>query len=131
MTILKSIGAILAGVVVVVILSYGTDYLVGAGSLDGAAVSFILLIITYRTVYSAIGCYIIAALAPNYPMRHALFVGIFGCALSVIATINIGAGAGPTWYGYAVGILSIPAAWLGAVVYSSSQQECVILLIRR
>ncbi len=114
MNILRSIGAVLFGMIVVTALSYGTDYLFGTQHLQYATTIVILGVILYRFIYDIVGCYLVARLAPNHPMGHAWFVGILGFVLGIVATIaTMNANIGPAWYGFAVAIVSLPAAWLG------------------
>jgi hypothetical protein len=79
---------------------------------DGA----LLLATAYRTVFGVLGSYIIARLAPNRPMRHALVSGIVGLVVSIVGaavTWNKGPAFGPHWYPLALIVLAIPQAWLG------------------
>jgi len=122
--ILKSIGAVLAGIILVVILSYGTDAILRAMGIMATAlpmygsVPLILAVITYRSIYNVLGSYVIAQLAPNHPMTHVLIVGtlgLIGGLSGTFATINMH--VGPAWYGFAVAFLSIPTAWLGGKLF--------------
>ena len=83
----RSIGALLAGFVFVVILSLGTDLALHAAGIFpplGQIMSnaLFLLATIYRTVYAVVGSYITARLAPNRPMQHALLGGAIGLVLS-------------------------------------------------
>ena len=94
---IRSIGAVLAGFVAVVVLSIGTDFALQAAGIFpplGQRVpdALLLLATAYRTVYSIAGSYIAARLAPNRPMRHALALGVVGLVAST-------AGAIATWNG--------------------------------
>lgn len=114
---LKSIGAIFAGFVFVVIISIGTDVtLISTGIMkqpfDYNSSEFILLVIGYRTLYGIIGTYITASLAPDKPMRHAMIGGFIGLALSIIGAITM-RDQGPAWYAIALVVLALPTAWAG------------------
>jgi hypothetical protein len=123
---LKSIGALLAGFVVVVILSLGTDLVLHAARVfppwgesmvgyDGA----LLLATIYRTIYGVVGSYITARLAPDRPMGHALvggFVGLVICIAGAVATWNKGPAFGSHWYPVALIVLAMPDAWVGGVL---------------
>ena len=90
--ILKSIGAVLAGILVGAALSLGTDVVLHAARVfppwDQPASNALLLLATpYRTVYSVAGSYITARLAPNRPMLHALVLGVLGLAVSILGTV--------------------------------------------
>lgn len=117
----RSIGAVLAGLVAIFILSLGTDVALHAAGVfppwgqpmnDG----LFLLATVYRTVYSVAGCYLTAQLAPQRPMRHALWLGVVGLVLSTVgavATWNRGPAFGPKWYPLALIALAMPCAWMG------------------
>ena len=121
---LKSIGAILAGFLVVIALSLGTDVGLHAmrvyppwGQPVGSAV--LLLATAYRTLYGVVGSYITARLAPDRPMGHALLGGAIGVVLSMagaVATWNRGPAFGPHWYPVALIVLAMPQAWVGGKI---------------
>ena len=119
--ILRSIGAVLAGLVAIFVLSIGTDIVLHAAGIFpplGQPFSDRLCLIAsmYRTAYAVIGCYITARLAPNRPMQHALMLGLVGVVLSTagaVATWNRGPAFGPHWYPVALILISLPCAWAG------------------
>lgn len=93
--VLRSIGAVPAGVLVVVVLSTVTDLILHATGVfppAGQPMSnaLFLLATAYRLVYAAAGGYVAARLAPDRPMAHALALGVVGLVLST-------AGAAATW----------------------------------
>ena len=116
----RSIVAIVVGFVATFALSYGTDFVLqGMGILprEGFNVAWPIVasVLSYRTVYNVLGCFILARLAPRRPMAHALAIGAFGCLMGIIATIATwNSGLGPHWYSIALAALSLPSAWLGA-----------------
>ena len=124
MNIVKSIGAGLAGFVVGAVLSFGTDYILeqmGILPHDNLWVSplIIAFVLLYRCVYNAFGCYIVARLAPAYPMRHALVLGVLGTIGSIVgALVTANMNLGPTWYAWTLAILTLPSAWFGAWLYT-------------
>lgn len=119
MSILKSIGAVLAGFVSVVIVSVGVDALLeGIGffppaNQPEAYVWWMLLIaLAYRTVITIGAGYITAKLAPSRPMRHAIILGIVGTiggTLGVIASWDLGS----HWYPILLAVLALPSTWWG------------------
>jgi MFS-type transporter involved in bile tolerance (Atg22 family) len=121
--ILKSVGAVLAGLIFIGITHTGTDAILeNTGVLPKGnlhvGTGLILLVIGYRAVLSLIGCYITALLAPKSPMKHALALGILGVLLSTagaIATANMN--LGPSWYAWTLVVLSLPIAWLAGKLY--------------
>ena len=118
----RSIGALLAGFVVVVILSLGTDMALRADGIFpqlGRTMSnaLFLLATVYRTVYSIVGSYITARLAPNRPMQHALLGGAIGLVLSVVgAVVTWNKDLGPHWYPLALVVTALPCAWVGGKI---------------
>ncbi len=120
--IFKSILAILAGFVAGAGLSIGTDVIM---EMTGVFPSFkeqmaqglwvpglLLLALGYRAVYTVVGSYIGAALAPTRPMLHAMILGIIGAGLSTAGLFAM-RGHGPDWYPIALIIITLPCAWLG------------------
>jgi hypothetical protein len=119
----RSIGALLAGMLVGIILTIGTDIVLHVIGIfppwgqslvgfDGA----LLLATLYRTVYGVLGSYIIARLAPDRPMQHALVGGVVGLVVSTLGaavTWNKGPAFGPHWYPLALIVLAMPQAWVG------------------
>jgi hypothetical protein len=120
---LRSIGAVLAGMVVGIAITLGTDQLLHMAGVfppwgqsmvgyDGA----LLLATAYRVVFGIVGSYIIARLAPNRPMLHALIGGVIGVIASTVgavATWNGGPAFGPHWYPIALIVTALPCAWVG------------------
>ena len=115
----RSIGALLAGFVVVVILSLGTDLgLQKAGIFPplGQIMSnaLFLLATAYRTVYAVVGSFITARLAPDRPMGHALVGGGIGLVLAAVgAVVTWNKDLGPHWYPLALIVTALPCAWVG------------------
>ena len=76
----KSLGAVLTGLVAIIILSNGTDIpLETTGVFPPVAVqrqqgfdTVWMVMLVYRGLYMVVGGYIAAALAPSRPMRHAV-----------------------------------------------------------
>ena len=120
---LRSVGAVLAGIFVGIVLTLGTDELLHIAGVfppwgqsmvgfDGA----LLLATAYRLVYGVAGSYVIARLAPDRPMLHALIGGVIGLIVSVVgavATWNSGPAFGPHWYPIALVVTALPCAWVG------------------
>lgn len=115
----RSIGALLAGFVVVVILSVGTDLALHAAGIFpplGQVMSntLFMLATVYRTVYAVVGSFITARLAPDRPMGHALVGGAIGLVLSVVgAVVTWNKDLGPHWYPLALVVTALPCAWVG------------------
>ncbi len=117
----RSVGALLAGFLAVVILSIGTDALLHAMGIfpplgQPMSDALFLLATAYRIVYGVAGSYITARLAPDRPMQHALVGGAVGLVLSIVgavATWNRVPSLGPHWYPLVLVATALPCAWLG------------------
>src|SRR5688572_31559644 len=104
--ILKSIGAILAGLLFIGITHTIIDAILeNTGVLPKGnlyvSTPLILFVIFYRAVFSLIGCYLTAKLAPKNAMKHALILGGIGTLLSVTgAIVTADMNLGPAWYAW-------------------------------
>ena len=119
--ILQSIGAVIAGAVISILLEVGTDAAMravgifpkAAGSMSDA---LFVLATAYRTIYGVLGAYITARLAPNRPMMHALILGALGTVASAAGAVAMWdrmPEIGPRWYALVLIVLALPSAWLG------------------
>ncbi len=120
---LKSIWAVVAGVLFIIVVTTLVDIVLHAAHVfppmnqpinDGLA----LLATCYRIVISVAGAWLTARLAPQEPMKHALILGAVGVVLGlvgVVATWNLG--LGPRWYPIALVVLAIPQCWAGGKLY--------------
>jgi peptidoglycan/LPS O-acetylase OafA/YrhL len=119
--ILRSLGAIFAGLLAVIILSLATDVVMHATGVyppwfQPMSTPLWIFATAYRIVYGIAGGYIAARLAPSRPMNHALAVGVIGFILSIagaVGTWNAGPEYGPRWYPLALVVIAIPCAWIG------------------
>jgi hypothetical protein len=120
----KSTLAILAGFIVVVALSLGTDQLFHVldvyppWSEPMNDVGDNLLALLYRCIYGVIGSYITARCAPHRPMLHVWIGAMIGFVLSmggIIAALNMN--LGPVWYPVAITLTALPCAWLGGILH--------------
>lgn len=118
---LRSIGAVVAGLLFVIIASTATDVLMHATGVfpplgQPMSDSLFAVALAYRIVFGIGGGYITARLAPDRPMGHVLVLGAIGFVLSIagaFATWNRGPAFGPNWYPLALVITAIPSVWLG------------------
>jgi hypothetical protein len=119
----RSIGAVLTGIVAGIILTLGTDIVLHAiGVFPPGGQSMVgfdgplLLATAYRAAFGIVGSYIIARLAPDRPMGHALVGGAVGLAVSILGAVvtwNKGPAFGPHLYPLALVVLAMPQAWVG------------------
>lgn len=119
----RSVGAVLAGLILNVVLSSATDLLlVAAGvfpplSEFGHPASFsdslLLLALLYRTAYGVLGCYLTARLSPRRPMAHALALASIGFVIGVVGAVATWH-TWTSWYSLAIIAVTLPSGWLGA-----------------
>jgi hypothetical protein len=120
----QSTGALIAGFFAVVLLSLGTDQVLHMldvyppWGLPMYDTWLCLLALSYRIVYTVLGSYITARLAPRAPMRHAMILGTIGFAVGTAGAIaTIPMNLGPAWYPIAIALTALPCAWLGGVLH--------------
>jgi signal transduction histidine kinase len=113
----RSVWAVLAGYLLVIVLSVTTDILfMGIGLFPGPNVRFatwmLALALIYTLLYSFLGGYITAKLAPARKMLHVSILGALGVLSSLIGAIA-GWEMGDHWYPIALVILAFPSVYLG------------------
>ena len=120
MNILKGIGAILAGMIFIVVTHTLTDFILESLGIfpqpsQGLHTTWMVVTATiYRSVFTVGGGYVTAALAPNPKMRYVLILGLIGLVISTLAAIaTIPMKLGPAWYPIALAVLALPCVWLG------------------
>jgi hypothetical protein len=115
----RSIVALLMGIFVGVILTVVTDIVLHVtgvfpplGQPTGDAL--LLLATAYRIPFNIAGSYVVARLAPDRPMRHALVSGVVGVFAGTVGAITTwDRGLGSHWYPLALIGLAMPCAWAG------------------
>ena len=114
MAILKSILAVVAGFVAVVILSEGTDFLLNASKLFPPLDSRPMLVAAtvYRSLAAVAGGYVCARLAPGAAMTHVWVLAFIGFALAILGTI-VQWKLGNHWYPIALVLTALPCTWFG------------------
>ena len=120
MNILKGIGAVLAGIVFIVVTHTVTDLVLEKLGIftppeQGLHITWMVVTATiYRSIFTVGGGYLTAALAPDRPMLYAVILGLFGIVASTAgAIVMIPRDLGPTWYPIALIVLALPCTWLG------------------
>jgi hypothetical protein len=120
----RSVAAIVTGFLVVVLLSLGTDQILHMLNVyppwgqpmwepgDN------LLALGYRSVFTVLGGYVTARLAPSNPMRHVLMLAAIGLVVGVVAAIGtIPMKLGPAWYPIALALTGPAFTWLGGKLH--------------
>ena len=116
----RSIWAVVAGFLVVVVLSLGTDVALHAAGIYPAlgkrmSDSLFVVATVYRTVFGILGSYVTARFAPHRPMKHTMIgaaIGVVVATFGAVATWN--KDLGPHWYPVALILTAFPTAWIGA-----------------
>jgi len=119
----KSIWAVVAGVLVIIIVTTLVDIVLHIAGVfppmdQPINDSLALLATSYRIVISIGGAWLTARLAPDKPLKHAMILGYVGVVLGligVVATWN--KGLGPRWYPISLVVLAIPQCWAGGKIY--------------
>lgn len=119
----KSIGAVVAGLLVVIIGTTAVDMALHAAGIfppEGQPLTdaLALLATAYRIVISVAGAWLTAWLAPQRAMRHALILGVVGTVLGIVGVVvTWNLDLGPRWYPVALAVLAIPQCWLGGKIH--------------
>ncbi len=123
-TTLRSIGAVVAGLFFVIIVSTLVDVVLHAAGVyppagEPMTDALAVLASAYRLVIGVAGAWLTARLAPDRPMRHALILGTIGLVLGlvgVVATWNLG--LGPRWYPISLVVVALPQCWFGGWIHT-------------
>lgn len=125
---LRSTGAVVAGLVAIVVLSLGSDQVLHALRVyppwgQPMAGGLFALATAYRIVYTVAGGYLTARLAPHAPVRHAVILGLVGLVPG-LAGVVVGIAKpdlGPLWYPIVLAVTGVPCTWAGGVLYRGKQ----------
>ena len=123
----KSILAILAGFIFVVVASLITDMaLIKTGIMKQPfnlnTTGFIGLVILYRCLYGIAGSYITAKLAPKNAMKHAMAGGLFGLCIAVLGAVMMW-DIPPRWYPITLILTTLPCAWIGGLLFEKQNRH--------
>lgn len=129
--ILKSIGAILAGMVVGAVLSVATDFGFEKTGIfpspdQGLFIWWMLLLaLIYRGAYNILSGYITAKLAPVNPLKHAIILGIIGVVVTILGSAaNWEKSA--AWYPIALILITLPCTWLGGYCEVRRKEKIIL-----
>ena len=120
----RSAGAVAGGFFLTALLSIGTDVIMHATGVFppwGEQMSSGLFVwaTVYRVVYTVLGGYATAALAPRRPMTHVMVLGAIGvlaATAGAVATWNAGPAFGPRWYPILLVVTAVPSVWVGGML---------------
>lgn len=119
MKMVKSIWAVVAGFLTVVVLSVATDaVLEGIGFFPPATQPeayeswMLFLALVYRTVFTVFGGFVAAKLAPSKPMNHVIVLAVIG-TIAGIGGVVAGWNLSENWYPIALAVLAFPSVYYG------------------
>jgi len=110
-------GAVLAGLLAIVVLSTATDAVLHATGAyppfpQRMADGLFLVALAYRILFGVAGSWLTARLAPDHAVRHALVLGAIGTVIAAAGAAAMWA-HGPAWYSLANIAIALPCAWVG------------------
>lgn len=130
MKVLKGIGAILAGMIFIVVSHTATDFILEKLGIftppsEGFHITWMVVTATiYRCLYTVVGGYVTAAFAPEPRMQYVMILGIIGLVTSTLAAIaTIPIGIAPAWYPIALAITALPCVWLGGLLHRAKHAD--------
>lgn len=122
MSIVRSVPAIAAGLMAVVVLSMVSDqamvglhYFPPLDRYNAFSTEMLVVATFYRCVYAVLAGYITARLAPARAMLHALILGAIGTAFALAGAILMWH-LGTHWYPVALTVSALPCTLLGGRV---------------
>ena len=129
----RSVAAVATGFLTTALLSLGTDVLLHASGVfppwgQSMADGLYVLATVYRVVYTVLGGYLTAALAPRRPMSHVMVLGAIGivaATVGVVATWNAGPAFGPRWYPLLLLVTALPCVWAGGLLRARQVRHLV------
>ncbi len=137
--IVRSIAAVVAGFVAVVVLANGSDMILAAAAglqpfaeeqEDGGLPWWVLAVVfVYRPFVTVVGGYLTAWLAPSRPLRHAVVLGVLGVLLSIYGAVSSW-GLTPAWFTVALVVLVLPGTALGGWLRARSGSSATTLASR-
>ena len=122
---LRSFTAVFVGFISVAVLSLATDQVLHVLEVYPPwgqpmwATGLNSLALSYRILYTILGGYITARLAPRSPMRHVAVLGTIGfiaASAGAIGTMNLN--LGPHWYPIALAVTGFPCVWIGGLLFT-------------
>jgi peptidoglycan/LPS O-acetylase OafA/YrhL len=120
----RSVGAVVAGFLVTALLSVGTDAVMHATGVfppvgEPMADGLFVWALAYRLLFTVLGGWVTAVLAPSRPIAHVFVLGAIGvlaATAGAVATWNAGPAFGPRWYPVLLVLTALPCVWAGGVV---------------
>ena len=120
----RSTGAVLAGFLTVVVLSTAVDAVLHAAKVfpppgERMSDARFWLATAYRCVFTVLGGYVSARLAPHSPGRHAFVLGCIGSAVATLAVLATWGRSdlGPAWYPILLLVTALPCTLAGGKLF--------------
>lgn len=119
---LRTAGALIAGFIAVGALSTAADAVLHAMNYypnDGTAGSDpeLAVALTYRTLFTVLGGFIAAWLAPSHPLRLATILGAIGTLPAILGVVAMWS-LGHHWYAISLAVLAMPSTALGGWLFT-------------
>jgi peptidoglycan/LPS O-acetylase OafA/YrhL len=126
----RSVVAVVAGFVVTALLSVGTDAVMHATGVfpplgESMTGGLFVWATVYRVVYTVLGGYVTATLAPRRPMSHVMALGAVGVVVATVGAVaawNAGPAFGPKWYPVLLVVTALPCVWAGGILRARLQR---------
>lgn len=126
--VLSSVLAVIAGFLTIAVLSTATDmvlHITGIYPPNGEPMfepELNALALAYRVLFTILGGYVTARLAPSSPGVHVLILAGIGLVLSVLGVFaSMSANLGPIWLPIALVITAVPCVWFGGWLYRKAK----------
>ena len=132
-SLIKSIGAIIAGMVTGAVLSVATDFLLEkTGAFPAPEPGLfrwwmLTIALIYRGLYTIISGYVTAYFAPDKPLKHAIILGSIGVAVTILGSIaNWEKSA--SWYPVMLILITLPCCWIGGKAYIKHKKSKISII---
>jgi hypothetical protein len=124
---MRSAAAVLAGLVVLIFLSFLVERTAGAAfmralALEKEAVPMRLFVVIQTLVCMVAAGYVCALIAPRARAKHAVVMGLIQLLLTIYVMTALPS-YGPLWISMLGTLLLVPAAWLGGWLYESARRK--------
>lgn len=119
MKVIKSIVAVLAGFLAIVVLTSVIDVLLAGTGIFPAkpeeyTTGLSLIALVYRTAFAVVGGLVVVKLAPSEPVKHVIVLAAIGTLIGLAGVVTGWNLPGyPHWYSIALTLLTFPAIWYG------------------
>jgi hypothetical protein len=119
MKVIKSIVAVLAGFLAIVVLTSIFDVVLAATGIfpfnpQEYTTGLLLIALVYRTAFAAQGGPVVVKLAPSEPAKHVIVLAAIGTLIGLAGVVTGWNLPGyPHWYSITLTVLTFPAIWYG------------------